>query len=311
MSNFSNVVGETPGDPGGDPLYQGTQKWNDNFDLLRLGTAGFSSTLPLGLAYTRVNASTLPGQTAMQLPTDLFPGAICELMLTGGSIKWPVGSLLEVSGEYQPDLYNRILIKNVGGETQGTASLIVEIQNIPAVVSSGLVFRQDCRNVNALVTSMDAALSANENSGSPSSEILFSRMGRLEEYRQRDGFFYFRAKWFVGSVQTGNDIVWRQRSNPAEEFAGYEEVEDFEAISGQAQLDLVLPGETIPFSGLCLASINRYATWHGHPGSVENEAGLVATVGTTHFAKEAGVTSFTPGVSFIDNVFELRAEQIQ
>ena len=311
MTEFEDVDGEVAGDPDGDPIFEGTQKINANTELLRLSVGSFSSTLPLDRLLTHYVPWQLFAKTVFSIGASPLFGGRCVMDLTGGSIAWPEDQVQEIQGSYNPSIRNRVEVVNVGGTTAGSATLRIQISPMPRAPLTGMVFRQDARFPDGPLNSFADALSFNANSPNPPNETLFSRMGDLERYRQRDDYFYFRLRYYRDNIQTGSDIRWRQRSNPVVSDQAYEAVEGYEALSGTDQLTLNDSGQTTPFGGLCLTSVNRFSTWHGHPGQVSNAAIVIATMGVTLYAQEVGAQFIIPGVSVIDNAVELYAERPQ
>lgn len=306
MGEFETLdFGDFPNDDDADSLYAGAPKIDGNFTKLR--QQAVPHTTVLDFSGNRVYAAaSVSGLQTYTLGGDFARGGRVVLQLSGsGEIQFPAG--VEIQGRYEPSSENLIELVNVGGVSSGAAQIVGRIVNRPATPLTGIVFRQRANNTSNLFTSLSQALSINPQSGDPGNELMFSRMGELEKFRQRDGFFYFRLRYYDSlGVQSGSDVVWRQRSNPADEKVAVESVESYAAISGTSQLTLVpVSGPSQAFGGLCLTTANFFTTWHGHPGNLDANAAFIATMGSTKYVP---VSPGNPGVDPADETVELYAE---
>ncbi len=312
MPEFDVIdVGAFSDDPSADALRDGGQKINANFERLAPENVSYSTVLDFS-GNKHYAAKTITGTETLTMGTSFIRGGrvLLEFLSNNtGAERLVFPNRVRVEGSFDPARRNYVELVNTGDVTAGSEEIVARIFSMPRAPKTGLVFRHRANSVANLLESFEEALSINSGSGSPATEDQFSVMGQLEDYRQYDGTFRFRLKYFNSSgTQVGTDIVWIQRSNPADELVSVESVEGYVAVSGTSQLTVsLLGGGSALFGGLCLTASNVFSTWHGHPGVSDANAAFKATMGTTLFLPDT-ITPVTPGINATDQTVELYVE---
>lgn len=304
-------VGSSADDPNADDLRTGGIKINDNWTRTQPQNVGFSSTLDFsGQRYMGVLNNT--GVQTFTVGTSFVRGGRVSFEAIGDiDLRFP--SSIQMTGRYDKARSNYIVIENRGGVTSGTAELVGTIVSQYRQPDTGLVLRhRPAANRNNLFDSISEGLSFNAGSSTPGSLAKFSKMSELEDFRWYDGFFYFRLSYFnLSGQKQGSDIVWRQRSNPADFAEGVDRVDDYLPISGTSQLNFTkaVGGTAVP-GGLCLSVRNPKALYTMFPGETDENVDTSGTVGTTRYSPSENGTNnlYTPGVNSTDRAVELRAE---
>ena len=106
--------------------------------------------------------------------------------------------------------------RNSGSSTSGQAALDARLDALENLEpTETLVLRQDVTGgASGLFTSASEAMSTNANSLDPSSEIKFSIMDQLEQYRRADGTFHFILRYFDTNTGDNVEAEFTQTSNP-------------------------------------------------------------------------------------------------
>ena len=302
MPEFQDISAAFPNDPDADNLYEGTQVINGNTLLMRPRTVSFSTILVLDRQLVDAGYQALSSNTSFSVGSDVLPGATLQFRISGGSLSWP-SQVESLAGTYDPERVNLVTVRVLSGTDAASAKLSVLIEPSAGLGLTGLVFRQDARTDAGQLQALSEALDINDDSLTPSSELLYSRMGQLESFRQPDGYFYFTARWFTNGAQTGTDVKWRQRSNPGL-LNGPLEVDGYQAISGTAQL--AITGQS--FGGLALHANTALFTWTVFPKTKSVDALSEGTIGTTLYVDGTPQDNTVPGISPANNTVELYAD---
>jgi len=312
MPEFDVIdVGDFADDPSADALKPGGEKINANFARLAPENVSYSTVLDFS-GNKHYAAKTITGTETLTMGSTFVRGGRVLLEYgsnNNGSERLVFPNRVRVEGTFDPSRRNYVDLVNVGGVTAGSEEIVARIFSLNQSPKTGLVFRHRANTVANLLDDFEEALSINASSGSPATEDQFSVMGQLEDYRQYDGTFRFRMKYFDSSgSQAGTDVVWLQRSNPADELVSVESVEGYVAVSGTSQLTLTpVGGGSVLFGGLCLAASNVFTTWHGHPANFDGNAAFKATVGATLFIPDT-IPPGNPGINPTDQTVELYVE---
>lgn len=332
MVNLVDITIIGPDNPGADTLFLGSTKLNDNLELFRAKKPGFAATVPLADFWVFFAEQNLGSATDILFPASVLPGSTIRMYLTSSSasdqITFPKVGLVAVTGQYQTDQLNVVDLQVHSGEDPTNASTFfysVDIKNLPPVSTTGLAFRQDTRTgAPGLFTSFGHALDANEGSGTPSSEVVFSRLGNFgEQYRQRDGFYYWRLIYYKAGAETAR-AEWRQTSSfwlTPDHVGSVDNYLAYSVPGGFSQLSFA---PNTPFQGLATTGVQTFTFFTGIPGegpflplrSVlgvnDNVLGL-ATPLSNPFGSPATYDPHTvvPGTVVDDDTVELYALEIQ
>jgi hypothetical protein len=192
--------------------------------------------------------------------SNALRGARLVLELQGDfQVRWPSSFRIR-SGRYDGRDSRLNIVSIYCVEHSGTPQFDVTIETLPAA-QTGLLLRQALvtNDFTTLFGSWAEVLSTT--AATPATANRYSRLGEIERFRRRDGFFYLRVRYPLsnGGDSQPQSIAWRQRSSPIEPIAR-------ERVVGYQLLANNLINAT-PYGGLCRTSVNE--AWLSYaPGQI-------------------------------------------
>ncbi|QDU67705.1 hypothetical protein [Engelhardtia mirabilis] len=171
---------------------------------------------------------TLASDTTFTIAASPRQGAVVFLELDGDFEVTLPANVVPTEGSYDGSGGTTTLLELRCVSNAGGAVLFEARFRRFTPAKTGLIFRQV---IPALFDDGEHAKNANQASGSPSTETLFSRLFDLESYRSPlDGLFHFRLVW----PSLSKSVSWTQLSNPLDT---YEVVDGFTVGSSTGGAD--------------------------------------------------------------------------
>lgn len=233
--------------------------------------SGVTHTIPISDSdshLTDVTPSTISSYTEFDLPTTIRPNSKVVYRITAtadGLVQLPSANVVDIKGEVRGGFLNIITIQSTSA-SDSTTRLNIVVENLPSLAASTktLVFRQDMSandGVTGYLEDLGEFFKVNDTSGTPTTETKYSVLENIENFRARDGFFYWRAEWLLnGTIQalaefrqpvTGFDAP--QNSYAVQGFRSYTLNP---AVSGSGT---AFGGGTLTFGGLNMNLATTYA----------------------------------------------------